>query len=57
MSGPLVVTFLVLTVVLVVGSLVLVGRAIRRNDPTGDLLGLLTMIAAGIPAAVYGTAA
>jgi hypothetical protein len=55
-SGPVVAGFLVLSVVLVLGSLVLMVRGVRRNDPTGDLLGLLMMIAAGIPAAVYGAA-
>ena len=57
MSGPVVAGFLVLTLILVLGSLVLFVRAGRRNDPIGDLLGLLTMIAAGVPAAVYGAAA
>jgi hypothetical protein len=56
MSGPVVTGFLVLTVALVLVSLVLLVRAGRRNDPTWDLLGLMVMITAGIPAAVYGAA-
>jgi ABC-type dipeptide/oligopeptide/nickel transport system permease component len=55
-SGPAVAGFLLLTVTLVLGSFVLLVRAVRRNDPTSDLLALLTMIGAGIPAAVYGAA-
>jgi hypothetical protein len=55
-SGPVVTGFLVLTVTLVLGSLVLLVRGVRRNDSTSHLLGLLTMIAAGIPAAAYGAA-
>jgi hypothetical protein len=57
MSGPAALACLVLTVALVLASLVLLVRAGRRHDPTRDLLGLMAMIAAGVPAAVYGVAA
>lgn len=56
MSGPAVVACLVLTVVLTLGAIVLLGRPVRPDDPASDLLGLMAMIAAGIPAAVYGAA-
>ena len=57
MSNPVVTGFLVFTVVLVLASLVLLVRGVRRKDALSDLLGLTTMITAGIPAAVYGAAA
>jgi hypothetical protein len=55
-STPSVVACLVLTAVLVLGGLVLLVRSLHREDPTGDLLGLMSLIAAGAPAAAYGAA-
>jgi hypothetical protein len=55
-SGPAVVTCLVLTVALVLGAVVLLVRSVRRHDATFDLLGLVTLLAAGVPAAAYGAA-
>ncbi|NYJ07233.1 hypothetical protein [Petropleomorpha daqingensis] len=55
MSG-LSVAALVLTAVLVLVGLVLLGRSLRREDATGDLAGLMALIAAGGPASVYGAA-
>ena len=56
MSGPGVLACLVLTALLVLGGVVLLGRSLRRKDATGDLLGLMTLMAAGVPAAAYGAA-
>jgi uncharacterized membrane protein len=56
-SGPALVACLVLTAVLVLGGLALLVRSLRREDPTGDLAGLMALITAGVPAAVYGAAA
>jgi len=55
-SGPAVLACLVLTVALVVGGIALLVRSHRRLDATGELLGLMTLMAAGAPAAVYGAA-
>ena len=57
MSGPAVLACLVLTAALVLGGVVLLVRSVRREDATGDLLGLMALMAAGAPAAVYGAAA
>jgi hypothetical protein len=56
LSGPVVVTCLVLTVVLVLTAVVLLARSVRRHDATFDLLGLVTLLVAGAPAAAYGAA-
>jgi hypothetical protein len=56
MNSPLALASLVLTAVLVLVGIVLLGRSLRRKDATGDLLGLMTLMAAGAPAAVYGAA-
>ena len=56
MSGPAVVACLVLTVVLILGAVVLLGRSVRREDATGELLGLTALLTAGFPAAAYGAA-
>jgi hypothetical protein len=55
-SGPAVLACLALTVALAAGGLVLLVRSHRRLDATGELLGLMTLMAAGVPAAVYGAA-
>jgi hypothetical protein len=55
-SGPALVACLVLTAALVGGGGVLLVRSLRREDATGDLAGLMTLMAAGVPAAVYGAA-
>jgi hypothetical protein len=55
-SGPAALACLVLTVALAAGGLVLLVRSHRRLDATGELLGLMTLMAAGVPAAVYGAA-
>ena len=47
---------LVLTAVLVVVGVVLLVRSLRREDATGDLAGLMALLSAGAPAAVYGAA-
>jgi hypothetical protein len=52
----MVVTCLVLTVALVLAAVVLLVRSVRRHDATFDLLGLVTLLAAGVPAAAYGAA-
>jgi hypothetical protein len=52
----LAVACLVPTAVLVLAGVVLLGLSRRREDATRDLLGLMTLIAAGAPAAVYGAA-
>jgi hypothetical protein len=56
-SGPAVVACLVLTAALVLTGVVLLVRSRRRSDATGDLLGLMALMAAGAPAAAYGAAA
>jgi len=56
MSGAAVIACLMLTAALVLGGVVLLGRSLRREDATGDLAGLMTLMAAGVPAAVYGAA-
>ena len=56
MSGPAVLASLVLTAVLVVAGVLLLVRSLRREDATGELAGLMTLMAAGAPAAVYGAA-
>jgi hypothetical protein len=56
-SGVLVIGSLVLTAVLVLAGVILLVRSLRREDPTGDLLGLMALMAAGAPAAAYGAAA
>jgi hypothetical protein len=55
-SGPAVVTCLVLTIALVLCAVVLLVRSVRRHDATLDLLALVTLLAAGVPAAAYGAA-
>jgi len=55
-SGPAVVACLVFTVVLVLGAVVLLGRSLRRDDARLDLLALVALLVAGVPAAAYGVA-
>jgi len=33
----------------------LIVRSYRRKDPIGDLLALMLLLAAGVPASIYGT--
>lgn len=49
------VVFLVLAVVLAGGGAWTMVRAYRRDDSLRSMLGLLLIIAAGIPGAVFGT--
>jgi uncharacterized membrane protein len=55
-SGPAVVACLVFTVVLVLGAVVLLGRSLRRDDASLDLLALVALLVAVVPAAAYGVA-
>jgi len=55
-SRPAALACLVLSGVLVVVGVALLVRSRRRADAVGELLGLLTVMAACAPAAVYGAA-
>jgi drug/metabolite transporter (DMT)-like permease len=56
MSGPALIACLVLTAVLAVIGVVLLARSHRGEDSLQALLGLVMLMAASIPAAVYGAA-
>lgn len=54
MSAFVLVACLVLVVALVVTSLAALVWSHRKDDPLASVVGMVAMVTAGIPAAVYG---